>query len=282
MSLVVRAYAPTSDAVGCAAMEILSTAWRTDLALLAASGSTIEHRGGHVVVRTPANPGFWWGNFLLLPRVPLRRDVGGWLRVFEQELPGVAHRAIGIDDPEVSSAELRPFTDAGFEVEVCAVLTASEVQAPRRPAVGVAMRRLETDADWAQRLVLSEQLFGPQAGRSEFARRRVDAERALAQSGRGAWFGAFDRGEMVSGLGIFDTGDGAARFQSVETAPGHRRRGLATTLVHVASRFALDDLGITRLVIVSASEGRARRVYESVGFRESERQAQVHLPPAGS
>ena len=47
-------------------MEPRSLAWRTDLALLLAAGSEVDDRGDHLVVRTPANPGFYWGNFLLL------------------------------------------------------------------------------------------------------------------------------------------------------------------------------------------------------------------------
>jgi hypothetical protein len=34
-------------------MEVRSRAWRTDLALLQASGSEVDDRGDHLVVRTP-------------------------------------------------------------------------------------------------------------------------------------------------------------------------------------------------------------------------------------
>lgn len=264
-------------------MELISTAWRTDLALLTASGSTVEDHGGYSVVRTPGNPAFWWGNFVLLRRVPLRRDIAGWRRVYEDELPGLAHCAFGIDDPSVTLEDLRPLAEEGFETDVSPVLTAtpSTLESPERTTHGAEVRRLTTDADWAQRLALSQRLFGDGSALpySEFARRRVEAERSLADSGRGAWLGAFEEGQMVSGLGIFAAGGGAARFQSVETHPEHRRRGLATTLVYEASRYALEELGMTTLVIVAASEGVARHVYESVGFRATESQAQAWIPP---
>ena len=54
-------------------MEIQGLGWRTDLALLEISGSVLEDRGDHLVVRTPDNPTFWWGNFLMLAGSPDRR-----------------------------------------------------------------------------------------------------------------------------------------------------------------------------------------------------------------
>ena len=51
-------------------MDVESLGYRTDLALLRLGGSTIEDRGDHLVVRSPYNPTFYWGNFLLLEHVP--------------------------------------------------------------------------------------------------------------------------------------------------------------------------------------------------------------------
>ena len=72
-------------------MEVLSRGWRTDLAILALSGSEIEQHPTYVVVRTPGNPGYRWGNFVLLRRAPLRGDLGLVEDLFVRELPG--HRA---------------------------------------------------------------------------------------------------------------------------------------------------------------------------------------------
>lgn len=54
-------------------MEIVSLGYRTDLMLLELSGSTFHDTGEYAVIRTPANPGFWWGNFLLY-RTPFAPD----------------------------------------------------------------------------------------------------------------------------------------------------------------------------------------------------------------
>ena len=69
-------------------MEIQGLGWRTDLALLEISGSVLEDRGDHVVVRTPDNPTFWWGNFLMLAGPPAdAADARQWIGAFEAEFP---------------------------------------------------------------------------------------------------------------------------------------------------------------------------------------------------
>jgi hypothetical protein len=98
--------------------------------------------------------------------------------------------------------------------------------------------------------------------------------RRLVRAGYGVWLGAFLWGELAADLGIF-VGDGVARFQAVETAPRFRRRGLCGTLVAHAGRLALEQLGARKLVIVADPADGAARIYETVGFRPSERTAAV-------
>ena len=76
-----------------------SLGFRTDLALLERAGSTIEDCGDHLVVRSPSNPTFYWGNFLLLDHVPAADRVDGWLDRFDAALPGARHRSFGFDAP---------------------------------------------------------------------------------------------------------------------------------------------------------------------------------------
>jgi hypothetical protein len=60
-------------------------------------GSTVDERDGYLVVRTPENPSFYWGNFLLLREPP--QAVEPWLTRFEVEFPEARHRAFGLDLP---------------------------------------------------------------------------------------------------------------------------------------------------------------------------------------
>ena len=109
----------------------------------------------------------------------------------------------------------------------------------------------------------------------EFTTRRTAADRALAESGDAAWWGAFVDGRLASVMGLVDAGDGLARYQSVETHPELRGRGLAGTLVHRVATYGFDELGATTLVMVADPDYLAIRIYRSVGFLETETQTQL-------
>jgi ribosomal protein S18 acetylase RimI-like enzyme len=262
-------------------MDISSLAFRTDLAMLEHSGSLVEDRGTHVVVRTPDNPSFWWGNYLLLPRPPADADEAReWLSRFETELPEAAHRTFGVDGQDGVRDDLAPFTDLGFEPDVSSVMTATAVHEPPRPNNHATYRPLQTDADWQQQVELDLAGEDPGTHSLAFVSARAEAERRLVDAGYGAWWGAFEDDRLLASMGLFTASPGLARFQSVKTHPDARGRGLAGTLVHRASRYGFDELGARTLVMVADPEYLAIRIYRSVGFADTERQLQSERRPA--
>ncbi|HEU4945764.1 MAG TPA: GNAT family N-acetyltransferase [Kribbella sp.] len=86
---------------------------------------------------------------------------------------------------------------------------------------------------------------------------------------------------MLASLGLASDGSGVARFQSVQTHPDYRSRGLASTLVHRASTYGLSELGAHTLVMVADPEYLAIRLYRALGFADSETQLQLMRPPGG-
>ncbi len=266
-------------------MHITSLGFRTDLALLRHGGSTVEDRGDHLVIRSPHNPGFWWGNFLLLDGAGSAAPAGHWLEVFTREFPDAEHVAIGIDGTSLTAQDAADFAERGVRAETCAVMTASSVHEPPRPNRDAAYRPLSTDDDWDQlvdlRMATMDEGHDPEEYR-RFSEAKVATIQALVGHGLGEWFGAFEAGRLQSGMGLFRAGEGLARFQNVETRPEARGRGLAGTLVHHVSRFGLDELGVHTLVMVADPEYLAIRVYRSVGFAETESMLQVERPPASA
>ncbi|MBA2561156.1 MAG: GNAT family N-acetyltransferase, partial [Propionibacteriales bacterium] len=111
-------------------MDVTSLGYQTDLALLRLSGSAIEDRGDHLVVRSAHNPGFWWGNFLLLSKPPPSTEAPRWLDAFQQAFGGAEHVALGFDCVDGSVADLAGFAAAGLTVEASIVMTARSVHAP--------------------------------------------------------------------------------------------------------------------------------------------------------
>jgi ribosomal protein S18 acetylase RimI-like enzyme len=262
-------------------VHITSLGFRTDLELLRLGGSEIEDRGDHLVVRSPHNPRHWWGNFLLLPSPPGADEVDRWLGAFAKEFPEAGHLALGFDGVSGSVDDLAPFAGRGLSVEGQAVMTATRVPEPPRPNREADYRTLTSDRDWEDLVDLQMACIdeGLDAGtHHDFVVAKVATIRALVEEGYGAWFGAFHGGRLLAGMGLFRAGDGLARFQSVETRPDARGRGLAGTLVHHVSEYGFGSLGAHTLVMVADPHYAAIRIYRSVGFAESETQLQAERP----
>ena len=261
-------------------MEIASLAFRTDLAMLEHSGSSVEDHGTHLVVRTPDNPTYWWGNFLLLAAAPGDvEEARSWIDTFRLDLPEARHRTFGVDGTDGTATDLAPFAELGFDTEWSSVMTATSVHEPPRPHREATYRPLTSEDDWDQQLSLSLAGEDPVDYSLDFCRGRVRADRALVAAGYGAWWGAFVGERLCASMGLFTASEGLARFQTVKTHPDARGRGLAGTLVHRVSRYGFDELGARTLVMVADPDYLAIRIYRSVGFAESERQLQAELKP---
>ncbi|HET7513556.1 MAG TPA: GNAT family N-acetyltransferase [Gaiella sp.] len=262
--------------------DIASLGFRTDLMVLGLGGSEIERHERHVVVRTPANPTFWWGNFVLFADPVGTGDVARRLEVFADAFPGARHVAWGIDTVDGTIGAEVELLEAGFEATRDTVLAATALRAPDR-AVEAALRPLSGDDDWRRLLELRIACLPDDEHYSEpFVRAHVTGSRALCDRGLATWFGAFDRGTLRAALGIVTDGGGLARFQMVETHPDARRRGLARALLHRAGSAAL-DAGAETLVIVADPAYHAIDLYRSVGFADRETKVELtRRPPTGA
>jgi ribosomal protein S18 acetylase RimI-like enzyme len=262
-------------------MAVASLGYRTDLMLLGLQGSVIEQRAGYQVVRTPANPTFYWGNFLLLDGPPAPGTVSSWISTFARELPDAKHVALGVDGTDGDAGDQSELATAGLAIERNMVLSSGMTNPPPHPNETAQFRMLDSDADWLAALELQE--AGHQDGESQgwqgFQGRRLQARRQMQAQGLGAWFGAFQDGRMISGLGVFGDGSGIVRYQDVDTHPEHRNQGLAGTLVYQAGQYAQKEMAARTLVIVAEPAGPAIRIYRSVGFRDAETQVQLHREP---
>jgi ribosomal protein S18 acetylase RimI-like enzyme len=261
-------------------VEIESLAFRTDLALLRLGGSEIEDHGSYVAVRTPENPTYWWGNFLLLGTPPASEEVDGWEVVFTETFPDARHRAFGVASAHGTRDDLAALATAGLSTEAASVMTAdaTSVREPPRPNRSATYRPLTTDSDWQQQVELALAGEKPTYERG-FVVAKAASQRRTVESGVGTWWGAFLGGRLVSSMGLFEASPGLCRFQDVKTHPDARGRGLAGTLVHEISRVGLEELGASTLVMVADPDYLAIRVYRSVGFEGTETQLQAQREP---
>jgi len=253
----------------------LPLGWHTDIAVRRAGGSLVEDRRDHVVVRTPTNPMFHWGNFVLVTDPAAVDDADRWLTTFEAEFPDAPHRAIGlVAEPQDGSA----WYALGLVVEHEDVL-ATEACPPPAPLAGdYVVRELREPEDWSRSTALEIDEF---PGDEEFQRRATATRAEMSTRGRAGWFGAFRDGRLAAQLGVVDCGLCVARYQAVLTGEEHRRQGLASHLIGVAAQWAADR-GARSWVIIADAESAASRLYQTRGFVHAGRSAQAYRkPPSG-
>jgi GNAT superfamily N-acetyltransferase len=257
-------------------MEVRSLGYRTDLIFPAFDGVIID-RGNYLVIRTPSNPTFYWGNFLLFDHPPQEGDYSRWREVFAKEIgtpPQVEHQTFGWDTTNNEMGIIQPFLESGFLLEHSAVLTSPRDDLTPKSSSGVTFRPLLSEDDWNQSIENQVICRGPvfsESGYRIFRQRQVKRYRAMVSHGLGAWFGAFSGRRLVADLGIFCDRE-LGRYQSVQTHPDFRRRGIAGALVYNAALYALDHFNLETLVIVAETDSPAERLYQSIGFQITEDQ----------
>jgi ribosomal protein S18 acetylase RimI-like enzyme len=266
----------------------------TDIDVLAID-HTVTRRDGYLVVRSPTNPMFWFGNFLVFDDAPRPGDGERWERLFEREFadePRVRHRTLRWDRPDGEiGAMTEEFTARGYDVESTIGLVAEPGELAPHPRANrdVTTRPLDPTTGGPDEPLWSAVIEIQVAGREDqvseddyraFSCTRQDELRALFGAGRGAWYVALTPdGEVAGSCGIVATGD-RGRFQAVDTAAAHRRRGICSRLVvDAAAHAAAEDCPRT-LVIAADADYHALGLYESLGFRRRERVSSVCRRPA--
>lgn len=253
-----------------------SLGYRSDLAILEAEGGQILPRPWGWVVRSPHNPGFRWGNFLLFTSPPKTGDLEVWEQRFQAELP-VVHRAFGWDSPEGNRGDVSGFLKTGFLLREDRVLTSFSPPMPRHPHPTAKVQPLLDWEEWLE-LELAAENPPPEEAASlrSFLEARLQARRGQVEAGRACWWGAYLQGKLRATLGIYRLGE-LGRFQSVVTHPAYRRQGLAQTLIARAGRWALEE-GARQLLIVTDPKGPALSLYRALGFIAIEDQLGLERP----
>lgn len=235
--------------------------WWTDLEVARRSGARIAARDDCTVVKTPDNPSYYWGNYIV---VPAQARPEAAQEIFAREFPQAKHQAIGLlGQPE----------HAWPDVE------ATEVRARRKPPTapavdGYTLRPL-TGEDWRQ--AWHKETGDQGTEYADFAWRRTQARQRMVAAGDARFLGVFEGDELVADAGIVMCGS-VARYQSVTTQPEHRGRGLASWLLADAGRWAQHH-GADQWVILVDPDTPAARLYDHLGFSVVDHSYQVERLP---
>ena len=243
----------------------ISPGWKTDLAILALGGSEILRFDDHLVVKTPANPDYHWGNCLLVLD-PNSIDMSEkWVERYRSVFPDKNWIAIGLPQMPSSSTAWEEY---GITLEQLNVLSATSLPKSHPLPDGYTSRHF-VERDWetlTRREIASLLVEGgyEPAAIEAFVIEANASRQRLCSTGDAAWFGAYLEEELVASLGIVKCGD-TARYQSVETDEAHRRKGLASHLLGLAASWSQNQ-GCQSWVIVTEATNAAGRIYRRAGF----------------
>jgi RimJ/RimL family protein N-acetyltransferase len=272
-------------------IEQLSLSWQTDLIFARFDGQVLE-RDDCVVVRTPGNPRFYWGNCLILPQPPSDAALAHWLHRFDEEVGRFTaesgHVAIGYD-ASGPHQPLLAWAAAGFEIHVTECLVLNSAQQPierKHLPAEFDFRPLDlTQAgDFAAVLNLqcdsvgAEQGFEPNSYRI-FREQQMLRYRAMQIAGLGHWFGIWCGAQLLADCGLFRQRD-LGRFQYVGTHPAWRRRGLCTALIAGVLSYGFERMGLAKLVMCADPHEAAIAIYRSCGFASVSRCFAAQRRPA--
>lgn len=260
-------------------LEELSLGWQSHLLASRFAAEVAEH-DNHVVLRTPDNPTYYWGNCLILRDAPRDADLPLWLSRFDQDIgrrqPESTHLAFGID-AAVLPDPLPSWRAAGIdEFDPMAVLTLEASGLATPPPVsgmaGLALRALalpqELDLAVEAQVAARDASFDAD-GYRVFRLNSMRRMAAMQAAGIAQWYGAVADNELVADCGLVHDGR-LGRFQYVETQLAWRRRGLCRSLVHHVCRHAFETLGLQRLVMCADPDDVAIGIYRSIGFQQVE------------
>jgi GNAT superfamily N-acetyltransferase len=241
-----------------------------------------------VVSRVPDNPGYRWGNCLHLPRAP---------EIDQLDLLIQTSRELFRDQPMSTHVMLRwhgepiePELEAaaitrGMLVDSGQVMYADQLKEVQSEDISI--RRLDLDQDWPEMVALNvrcdpEEIDGlPDYIAFKEGLRR--AEKAWISAGHASWWGAFIDGRLAGQAGMVQCSQRRGRYQSVETHPDFRQRGVCSVLVSTIGRQALAEKECDLLLLGVNPKAMAIHIYAKLGFALGKWQNSLTLlDPSGS
>ena len=257
---------------------IRNLCYRTD-AIFHLRDGFVEEFADHYAIRTPSNPTFWFGNFILFKQAPTKGDFSRWLEIHRQTFSTTLnHITLGWDEDHPGVTD--EFLDAGFEVHDGISLSMAAYESGARINPALVVRKLRSDSEWKQMVDLQIEIdredFDQGNDGGVFRTTQMKSLRTMAEEGHGDWWGAFHRDseELVGGMGLyFDADRTIGRFQYVTTRSSYRRQRVCTTLLDHVVRHAFERVQPEQLVISTGADDNnpAIQVYQNFGFSPADR-----------
>ncbi len=253
-------------------MKLKSLGYKSELIFTSFDGK-VEDRGSYLVVKTPTNPNFFWGNLLIFERPPLHGEYEEWVGLFKREFsdPRIYHMTFAWDSSD-AAIEADEFIEKDFELETNAILSATALRKPPKFNEQLEVRPLQNENEWREMIGLQTSTahdYLPREEWDKFYTSQSFRYQKMIRAGWGHWYGGFLGDKLVAGLGIFHHA-GIGRYQIVCTHPEYQRRGICGTLVYQSGLHAVGQFHLNTLVMRADPNYHAVQIYESVGFERQQ------------
>ena len=217
--------------------------------------------------------------------LPITNPFDKWMTRFTKVFapyPAIRHHTFQwFPTSDIAPDALVEFKEAGFTFDETSVLSTTSVHTDKPTPEGVEFRKIKTDAEWLAVVDAQTRDGFPRIPDDEYRRYKEESfanYRRMSEQGLGDWWGAFKGIELVADMGLF-FGKGVGRFQAVETAPAHRRKGICRAMVHHVSQHGFDTHPDVTLFLHADAHDVARGIYCSVGYKEIEALQSVFRAP---
>src|SRR5258705_2051716 len=124
-------------------MHVRSLGCRTDLMLIGWDG-LVDEIDGAMRARSPSNPDFFFGNFLLFPDAPAPGEAQSLVTRFQAAFaddPRIRHVCLRWDRPDGARGAVDELASAGFSIEEMVVMQTATPRAPSRTNDDAHLRR---------------------------------------------------------------------------------------------------------------------------------------------
>lgn len=256
-----------------------SLALRTNL-MMDKYHTVINESPEFISVKTPSRPDYFWGNYIICKNEQSLNTYRESIEAFEKLIgkkSELGFIAITFDWTAFEISFFDEFIENGFELEVSRVLSTDKVDLP--PKINKEIQIKEIDLNGNLDFYVDVQFssnwgYGNDEIQKKFLKDNIEEFAALSQKMPAKRFGAYLNDEIIAELGVYWE-NGIARFNNVGTHKDYRRIGACSTLVYEVSKTILEREDVSTLVMEADDSYHAAGIYESVGFKPTEKLASL-------
>jgi len=128
-------------------MIINSLSQRMGLMFARFAGEVCD-RGKYLVIKTPSQPGYHWGNYVVFDTAPRKGDLARWGAIYREEFSyyqEFKHMTFTWETPIPERGDTQEFEEAGYEVGTNITLLAQKVVSPVKFDKETTVRALTSD-----------------------------------------------------------------------------------------------------------------------------------------